>query len=230
MKPHLYILLGLLALPAFSQESVISTEIVTIALDESVGSLYFDNGEGISLFQANPTGLGVPLKYKGPRRFALRTSEAEFSAEPPLSPPHAWVDLPSNSERVLLACLKRGDAPIKIIAFDIGNARIGAGEYRFFNFSQSGIAVNFGGKQFAVKPGEEKHVSEAKWKKEVTEIDLMLGTAKDGKAKLVYSSQWGHRPGRRNYIFMFDGPHSYNPIRICRYFDVPPKEAEKANP
>jgi hypothetical protein len=131
---------------------------------------------------------------------------------------------------VLLACLKRADEPVKIIAFDIGNARIGAGEYRFFNFSRSGIAVNFGGKKFAVKPGEEKLVSDAKWKREVTEIDLVMAIVKDGKTKPVYSSQWGNRPGRRNYIFMFDGPQAYKPIRICRFFDVPPADPVNDNP
>lgn len=230
MKNLIAILLGSLVLPAHSQEPLVKTEIVTIALDESVGGLYFQNGEGISMFQANPTGLGEPLKYKGPRRFVLRTSEAEFSTEPPLPAPHAWVDLPENSERVLLACLQRGDEPVKIVAYDIGKARIGAGEYRFFNFSRTMIAVNFGSKKFAVKPGKETLVSDAVWKKKVMEIDLMMAIAKDGKPKPVYSSQWGNRPGRRNYIFMFDGAHPYQPIRICRFFDVPPKEPENANP
>jgi hypothetical protein len=37
------------------------------------------------------------------------------------------------------------------------------------------------------------------------EIDLEMAIIKDSKAKPVNSNQWGHRPGRRNYIFMFDG-------------------------
>ncbi len=230
MKILIAILLGSLALPAHSQEPLVKTEIVTIALDESVGGLYFDNGVGVSLFQANPTGLGQPLKYKGPRRFVLRTSAAEFSMEPPLPAPHAWVDLPKNSDRVLLVCLKSGDEPVKMVAYDIGKTRIGAGEYLFFNFSKNMIAVNFGSKKFALKPGKETLVSDAAWKRDVIEIDLMMGIAKDGKAKPVYSSQWGNRPGRRNYIFMFNGAHTYKPIRICRFFDVPPKEAEQNKP
>lgn len=224
MKTLIAIMLGLLVLPAHSQEPLVKTEIVTIALDGSVGGLYFDSGEGISYFQANPTGLGEPLKYKGPRRFVLRTSEAEFSMEPPLPPPHAWVDLPQNSERVLLACLKSTNGPVKIVAYDIGNARIGVGDYRFFNFSQTMIAVNFGSRKFALEPGKETLVSDAAWKKDVMEIDLAMAIAKDGKPKPVYSSQWGNRPGRRNYIFMFAGSHAYQPIRICRFFDVPPAE------
>ena len=37
------------------------------------------------------------------------------------------------------------------------------------------------------------------------EIDLEMAIIKDSKAKPVNLNQWGHRPGRRNYIFMFDG-------------------------
>jgi hypothetical protein len=230
MRILLLFLLGLLALPASSQEVMVDTEIVTIALDEPVAGLYFHNGKDVALLQANSTGLGEPLKYKGTQRFLLRTSAAEFSMKPPLPAPHAWVDLPLNSGRVLLACLKSGDAPVKMVAYDIGNARIREGEYRFFNFSHSVISVIFGEHKFAVKSGEDSLVSDPSWKKEVGEIDLAMAIMKEGKAKPVYSSQWGNRPGRRNYIFMFDGPQEYKPIRICRFFDVPPKEPEKAKP
>lgn len=89
---------------------------------------------------------------------------------------------------------------------------------------------NFGGKKFAVKPGEEKLVSDAKWKMEVTEIDLVMAILKDVKAKPVYSIQWGNRPGRRNYIFMFHGAQTYKSIRICRFFDVPPAQSGNAIP
>ncbi len=230
MRKTLVIFLGLLVLPAFSQETLVNTEIVTIALDGSVSGLFFHNGKDVSSFQANPTGLGEPLKYKGTQKFMLRTSAAEFSMEPPLPAPHAWVNLPMNSERVLLACLKIGDSPVRIVAYDIGKARIGAGQYRFFNFSRTMIPVILGDKKFSVKPGKDALVSDPAWKDEVMEIDVMMAIMKDNKAKPVYSSQWGNRPGRRNYIFMFDGPQEYNPIRICRYFDVPPSESEKANP
>lgn len=228
MRKALATFLALLTLPAYSQETLVNTEIVTIALDGSVSGLYFHNGKEISAFQANPTGLGEPLKYKGPQKFALRTSAAEFSMQPPLPAPHAAVNLPLNSERVLLACLKSGDAPVKMMAFDIGKARIGAGDYRFFNFSGSVIPVVFGDRKFSVKPGENKLVSSAAWKNDVMEIDVVMAIMKDGKPKPVYSSQWGNRPGRRNYIFMFDGPQEYKPIRICRYFDVPPAMPETA--
>jgi hypothetical protein len=226
MKQLILLMLASFALPALCQEADVSTEIVTIALDESVDGLFFHNGKDISRLQANSTGLGEPLKYKGPRRFMLRTSEAEFSLKPPLPPAHAWVDLPLNSDRVLLACLKSGDAPVKLVAYDIGKALIGAGEYRFFNFSRSAISIIIGERKLAVKSGENTLVSDPSWKREVGEIDIAMAIVRDGRTKPVYSSQWGNRPGRRNYIFLFDGPQEYKPIRISRFFDVPPADAE----
>lgn len=230
MRNILILALGILVVPVFSQETLVNTEIVTIALDDSVADLYFDTGKEIAHFQANPTGLGAPLRYKGPPRFMLRTSKEEFGMEPPLPAPHAWVDLPLNSERVLLACLKSGDAPVQLRAYDIGKARIDAGDYRFFNFSNTPVSVIFGERKFSVNPGQETLVSHAAWKKEVGEIDVLMAIIKDGKAKPVYSSQWGNRPGRRNYIFLFGSPQEYKPIRICRFFDVPPSEAPDSTP
>ena len=230
MNKAVIIILGLLALPCFSQEPTVNTEIVTIALDDPVAGLFFHNGKEIAIFQANATGLGEPLIYKGPQRLMLRTSEAEFSLKPPLPAPYASVNLPLGSDRVLLACLKSGDGPMTVIAYDIGKARIGAGDYRFFNFSHSVISVIFGDRKFAVKPGEDTLASNAPWKEEVMEIDMEMAIVKDNKIKPVYSSQWGNRPGRRNYVFMFDGPQEYKPIKICRFFDVPPSDPKKISP
>jgi hypothetical protein len=230
MKHLIALTLVCFTLSAYGQNEVVQTEIVTISLDEPVDGLYFHNGKEVSRFRANPTGLGEPLAYKGPPRFILRTSEAEFTATPPLPAPHAWVDLPLQSERVLIACIKSANAPLRLVVYDIAKARIDSGDYRFFNFSHSVISVIMGQKKFAVKPGENSLVADAAWKKEVGEIDVTMAMIKDGKPKPVYSSQWGNRPGRRNYIFLFDGPQDYKPIRICRFFDVPPTTPEKKDP
>ncbi len=232
MQIKILILLGLATLPALAQtpEPTVNTEIVTIALDDPIAGLFFNNGKDISIFQANITGLGEPLKYKGPQHLDLRTSEAEFSLKPPLPLPYASVVLPLNSDRVLLACLKSGEAAPKFIAYDIAKARIGVGDYRFFNFSHSVISVIFGSKKFAVKPGADTLVTDPAWKTDVMEIDMEMAIIKETSVKPVYSSEWGHRPGRRNYIFMFDGAQEYKPIKICRFFDVPSREEPKPQP
>ena len=215
------LLLSSLASFSIAQVEMVKTEIVTLAIDEPVTGLYFKNDKETSFFQANLTGLGEPLAYSGPRRMILRNAEAEFAAEPPLPPPAASVDLPLNSNKVLLVCVKTKGAPLKIIPYDIASSKGSAGDYRFFNFSHSTLSLIFGPKKFAIKPASQLLVTDPSWKSEVLEIDVEMAIVKDGKPKRVYSSAWGHRPGRRNFVFMFDGPQTYKPIKICRFFDVP---------
>jgi len=209
------------ALRAQEQEPQITTEFLTIALDEPVADLFFKSGETVSPFEANQTGLGQPVAYKGPRRFALRTSAAEFSLKPPLPPPAASVMLPAPADRVLLACVKSGDHPLRIAAYDISSTGSKAGDYRFFNFCSRTLSLIIGGEKFTLAPGKDRIASNQAWREAVLDLPMQVATVEDGKAKLVYSSVWGHRPGRRNFIFMFDGKHPSKPVAISRFFDIP---------
>lgn len=221
MTRRIAIILALLSLSSPAQEKSIRTEILTIALDEAVDGLFFFDGKAAVPFQANITGLSQPVTYAGPSRFILRSSEAEFTATPPLPAPAAVVDLPLNVSRVLLCCLKSGTAPLKIVAYDISSNNSRAGDYRFFNFSKQPLSVKLGEKSFALESKLDKNISDTAWQSEVLDIPMQLASVQDGKAQLVYSSVWGHRPGRRNFIFMFDGNHPSKPINICRFFDFP---------
>lgn len=203
----------------------IRTEILTLALEEPVAGLFFHNGKEVAVFQANLTGLGQPLLYHGPRRLLLRGSEAEFAAKPPLPEPAASVDLPAGCDRVLLLCMKSGQTPLKLIAYDISTGKSGAGDYRFFNFSKQPVSVILGEKRFALQAGRDSIVSELSWKKETLDLPMQMAIVKDGKAKLAYSSVWGHRSGRRNFVFLFDGKQPSKPVGVYRFFDIPPAAA-----
>jgi hypothetical protein len=230
MNKRILLFLGLLTLtaPAQQPEVIVTTEFLTIALDEPVEGLFFNNGKEIGVFQANLTGLGQPLAYKGPRRMVLRTSEAEFAAKPPLPAPAAVVELPLNANRVLLACLKSADQPLRIIAYDISTAGSRAGDYRFFNFSSKTLSIILGEERFALESRKDKIVSRQSWRDEILDLTMQVATVENNKPRLVYSSIWGHRPGRRNFIFMFDGRHPSKPIGINRFFDIPPSAANPA--
>jgi hypothetical protein len=199
----------------------IRTEILTLALEEPVAGLFFHNGKEVAVFQANLTGLGQPLLYHGPRRLLLRGSEAEFAAKPPLPEPAAAVDLPAGCDRVLLLCMKSGQAPLKLIAYDISTGKSGAGDYRFFNFSKQPVSVILGDKRFALQAGRDTIVSDLSWKKDTLDLPMQMAIVKDGKAKLAYSSVWGHRSGRRNFVFLFDGKQPAKPVGVYRFFDIP---------
>lgn len=221
MHHRIALLFGILTLSAFSQEVMVHTEIITIALDEAVDELYFSDGKAIKPFTANITGLSQPTAYNGTQKFILRTTPEEFSAKPPLPQPAASVTLPLNADRVLLCCLKSGDAPLKIVAYNITSADSSAGDYRFFNFSAQPLSVILGEKSFALQPKLDKIVSDRSWRQDVLDLPMQVAVVENQKPRLVYSSIWGHRPGRRNFIFMFEGRHATKPISICRFFDIP---------
>lgn len=221
MTYRIALLFGLLTVSSLAQEPPIQTEILTIALDEAVDGLFFYDSKTAVPFQANITGLSQPLTYIGPRRFVLRASAAEFVAKPPLPAPAAFVDLPPNANRVLLCCLQSAKTALKIVAYDISSTGSRAGDYRFFNFSKQALSVNFGGKSFALDSELDKKISDPSWQSDVLDLPMQVATVVNNKAQLVYSSVWGHRPGRRNFIFLFDGSHSSKPINICRFFDIP---------
>lgn len=226
MNKRILLLLGLLTLTSTAQpEVMVNTEFLTIALDEPVEGLFFNNGKEIGVFEANLTGLGQPLPYKGPRRFVLRASEEEFAAKPPLPAPAAFVDFPLNANRVLLACVKSGESPVKLVAYDISSTGSKAGDYRFFNFSSKPLSIILGEERFAIESRKDKVISRQSWRDDILDLTMQVATVENGKPKLVYSSVWGHRPGRRNFIFMFDGRHPSKPIGINRFFDIPPAVA-----
>ncbi|MDH4445149.1 MAG: hypothetical protein QE267_08465 [Akkermansiaceae bacterium] len=223
MIPRIALLLGLLTVSSLAQEPSVQTEILTIALDEAVDGLFFFDGKAAVPFQANTTGLSQPVTYIGPPRFVLRASAAEFVAKPPLPAPAAFVDLPPNAKRVLLCCLKSENTALKIVTYDISSTSSRAGDYRLFNFSKQALSVKLGGKSLALDSKLDKNISDSSWQNDVLDLPIQVATVVDGKARLVYSSVWGHRPGRRNFVFMFDGSHPSKPISISRFFDIPAK-------
>lgn len=228
MIARTFLIIALLcpAWPAQEQEPQITTEFLTIALDEPVADLFYKTAETVSPFEANLTGLGQPNPYKGPRRFQLRKSAAEFSLKPPLPPPAASVMLPATADRVLLACVKSAENPLRIAAYDISSTGSKAGDYRFFNFCSRPLSLIIGGEKFILEPGKDRIASSQAWRESVLDLPVQVAKIEENKAKLVYSSVWGHRPGRRNFIFMFDGKHPSKPVAISRFFDIPPSKAQ----
>jgi hypothetical protein len=217
-------MIGILCLPAMAQEpKSVDTELLTIALDETVNGLFYLNDKTVEPFQANLTGLSQPMHYKGPQRFSVRANAADFSAKPPLPSPVASTLLPLNCKRVLLVCIKSVDKPLHLVAYDI-STKNKAGDYRFFNFSSKTLSLILSDKRFAVAPGKDVSVSNAAWRDAVLDLPVQVAASENNKPKLVYSSIWGHRPGRRNFVFMFNGHHPSKPINFCRFFDIPATE------
>lgn len=205
---------------AAQQPQMVDTEFLTVAIDEAVDGLFYFDGKAAQPFEANVTGLSQPMSYIGPRRFVVRTTAAEFSLKPPLPAPVASVDFPMNCKRVLVICVKSANTPLRMVAYDISTTDR-AGDYRFFNFSRKPLSLILGDKRVALEPGKDTLLSDASWRDAVLDLPIKLAAVDNNKAKPIYSSIWGHRPGRRNFIFMFDGQHPSKPITFCRFFDIP---------
>jgi hypothetical protein len=218
-----------LTLWAHGQTPIVRTEIASIALADSVQDLHFWNGKQVALFQANPTGLGEALTYEGPELFELRKHPSEFTQKPPRPAPVASVRLPLKASRVLIACLQSKDQALKLVAYDISKTTIDEGDYRFFNFSHSVLAIQIGSEKFSIAPGKSHLASHSTWRDAVTQLDVAMAVRRGKNFSPVYSSQWGHRPGRRNFILLFDGHHEYQPIKISRVFDIAPKDPPPKN-
>jgi hypothetical protein len=223
MTIRILILCGLLgaAAKASLDQPVVNTELLTIALAEPVDGLFYHDGESVQPFVANLTGLSQPQRYRGPQRLVIRADETAFDVPPPLPPGVASLMLPANSSRVLLVCVKEKDAPLRIAAYDI-SSKDRAGDYRFFNFSDKPLSFNMGDQRFHVAPGKDFLASHASWRAGVLDLPIQVAAVEGKQPKLVYSSIWGHRPGRRNFVFTFNGRHPTKPITCCRFFDIPP--------
>jgi hypothetical protein len=53
------------------------------------------------------------------------------------------------------------------------------------------------------------------------DMEVRLGVRDGEEPQVVYSSVWGHRPGRRTFLFVIDRPDKFRPVDIRRFFDTP---------
>jgi len=212
--------------PLRGEVAVVKTEILAVALDAPVTGLFIDTGNGIRPFFANLTGLGLPLAYQGPRHLILHSSEEAFRsvAGQQAPPPAAVVDLPATGDRAILVCTLNPEGALKIIAYDISTTGMQPGSYRFFNYSRSLVSFIVGERKFNLLPGTDSLVTDPKWQSEVMDLEVQFGLrpSADKPFQRVYASVWGHRPVRRNYVFLFDGNSPSKPITSRRFFDVLP--------
>jgi hypothetical protein len=208
---------------AFAQPPppTIKIKLLPVSIGGNVEKLFFKSGERVLPFEAYQLGFGPALDYSGPRRFVLHASQAAFAAEPPGPPPVAFADLPLNTEKVLLLCVPDTEGKLRLVTYDISKKDALPGDYRIFNLSQNTISVILGDKKFVVNPAGDKTISDQDWRSGVRDINFQLATVANGAATKIYSSMWGHQPGRRNFIFLVNGKTATMPIEILRFYDVP---------
>jgi hypothetical protein len=211
----------LAALAAPGQTAPFKTRILTLALDQQLENVFFMNAGSVVPFNADRTGLSSPFDYSGTRQFVLRANADEFAAKPPLPAPLASVQLPEKAKLVLLVASRAPEDKIKLAAYDVSSEGFRAGDYRVFNFSEKTVSLIFGRSKFALKPGEDKMVSDVVLQDKVLDVTVQIAEVEDGFPKRVYASSWGHQPAKRHYVLLFNGSHPTRPIAIRRFSDRP---------
>jgi len=211
------------------QPLMVETEFIAVALDKAVKGLFYHDGNAPRPFNCDGTGTSAPQPYKGQQRLVLRERAEDFAARPAPPSAAASVLLPLNAKRVLLVCLKSDDQPLRILAYDISTDSQ-AGDYRFFNFSRQPVRLMFGQKQLSIDPGQDASISDPTWRTDVLDLPIQVATMQNNQFKVVYSSVWGHRPGRKNLIFTLDGIHPSKPIHFFRFFDIPGSQSASNTP
>ncbi len=219
MTLRIFLALAILIIPAAGQAPLYKTQMFTLALDDQLENVFFLNSGAVQPLSAEISGLGSPFAYQGSQQFVLRASADEFAAKPPLPAPLATVKLPDQAKLVLLLSNRDAEKKIKLEAYDVSGGGFRAGDYRIFNFSEKSVSLILGSAKFALKPGEDKIVSDAALQQETLDVVVQIAQITDGTPQRVYKSVWGHQPVKRNYVFLFDGSHRTRPIAIRRFSD-----------
>jgi hypothetical protein len=214
MMRKLLLLLGLLACPLSAQNEV-TTNIVTFALGAPPGGFkaFFKNGDEITPFGANGSGLSAPITYTGPKRFVIRATEDAFAPPPAgqqVPAPLALVDLPEGADNVLLLAVDAGQGKLRLLAYDVSSKALQGGDYRVFNFSRSALELNLGKKKLTLRPAQNELLTDGSFRDPNTKVMEFVVFKYDGNVRNpepVKRSLWEHWNTRRVVMFLYDGRH-----------------------
>lgn len=211
----------------------ITTEFVTLSLGGAVPAYYYrGNKEAIKL-EVSAQGIGAPVTYRGPAVLALYDDPAKLAPRKRNEPepvPALQARLPAGEDRILLvfSANQNGKASEpKVQAFGISTGKMREGDYRIFNFSHQIIYAILDGRKARIHPGKPVDLSSPAWRTGMMDMEVKLGVGDQGKPREVYSSVWGHRPGRRTFLFVLDRPDEFRPVDIRRFHDTPDVDAER---
>ncbi len=227
-------LLQLSALTAgWAGDDVVRTEIVTLSLKGGVPGYFIHNGDEVSEIRATTKGIGTPVTYRGPQVLAIYANRADAVVRQPDEAPTRPVmnvRLPPRQDRVLLVFSspegKEGGNPA-VHAVGISTEGLKEGDYRIFNLSHQTVYAILDNRKATIHPGKPVDLSSPAWRTGTMDMEVKLGVGDLNKVREVYSSVWGHRPGRRTFLFVLDRPDEFRPVDIRRFHDTPGADAER---
>ncbi|MDF3130823.1 hypothetical protein P0Y35_16550 [Kiritimatiellaeota bacterium B1221] len=201
----------------------VKTELLTLALFEPVTDLYLFDGKEAKSFRSVPRGFGIPIPYQGPAELLLHRDPKAFLPEALPVSPAARIPLPAGADRVLILTGKNENAILRAKAIPLDSNRIKQGGYLVFNLSSKPIALKIGNQQSKIAGGAIGTLSHPDWEKDTLDLPVYMSYYLEGELK-TFSSVWGHRPVRRNFLFIAE-TRPEGPLKIRRTYDIPPSKA-----
>lgn len=223
MKPVVLFLVVVFSLASRAREpeSMVKTEIVTLALHDAVDGLFMWNGEKVVPFRSVPGGISPPVAYTGPATLVLHKTPGGFlNPDPPVAPV-TTVPLPEGADRVLILVNKTGQGPLRLRALAVPFDSFRNGDYRVLNFSNREVRIRLGNENLTIPSGRSETLVNESWRTTTQDLNVMVG-AQAGSEMKVYTSVWGHRNSRRTFLFIFDGETPEDPVMIRRVHDRAP--------
>ncbi|MDA3875309.1 MAG: hypothetical protein PF795_15285 [Kiritimatiellae bacterium] len=212
--PFVFCLHLLLAGALFADEvPLVRTQLLIQAMNQPLNGLYFLSGDRVQELTASMTGLGMPIAYEGSQTLSLFKSREAVTADPPI-PPTLTVQLPEDTDRILLLAFHPPEQELRLVAYPISSTGMKEGDYRFFNFSQFPLVLRLGEDYFNMERGQTVLRAQTDYDQDTKDLIIQIAAEHQERARLVYSSVLAHRNDQRNFIFLVPGTHSSMPVQV----------------
>lgn len=188
-------------------------------------TLYYAHKKQVTKLEVFSTAMGTPVFYQGSTALRFYASEKDLQAVLGGSEevkPVITVSLDKAARRTLLVFVPTAAKAWQCRAFPVEDERLGAGEYRVYNFSNKKAAGLMGDAKFVIDPGGHHDVRGASWRDRDGDLGVQFGylDAK-GQATMSYSSIWGHAKLARQFLFLVSNPQDPTSLDLRKFHDVP---------
>lgn len=214
--------LSIYAQPA--QPATTRTDLMPVSMSGDL-TLYYAHKKQVTKLEVFSSAMGTPVFYQGSTALRFYASEKDLQAVLGGSEevkPLITVSLDKAARRTLLVFVPAAAKTWQCRAFPIEDDRLGAGEYRVYNFSNKKAAGLMGDTKFVIDPGGHHDVRGTTWRDRDGDLGVQFGylDAK-GQATMTYSSIWGHAKLARQFLFLVSNPQDPTSLDLRKFHDVP---------
>lgn len=210
-----FVLLILLAVPAFAQTPVAPAPAKTVSVRfhclamnaASIEGLSFMNGKKEVPLSVPTEFLSPTYDYTGPAKLVILRKSSSPSAQsasvyPPGKELLTTLELPANTEELLLLFNQSGDQTL-IAAIDYAEKDVPLNGYLFWNLSNRPLAVVLGDTNCIIAAGQRQVLT---LKENADYMPLRIFDEYQSTPRQVFASRHLHHPKTRQLVFLSDAP------------------------